>query len=467
MDTTNGQNNIGHERVRAYLKECQKATPKGVSIKCVAKNGKSYLQLRFAIESKEYALSCGCNLTMQGITEALEKAVRVSEALKRCNTYSEFLLWYDREIRAVNVVRNDLITFGDAIAKVETAYWTGTDKKRNRRDRTSVSQQATYINVYGRFYALLPLDKLFNVKDLLCALASKPEGTKVYGDCLYAFKKLALAGGYSAVSDELDKILHVQTTFRTLQNAELELFLVWMSNCLAQSNERYYHRRKQWLWVFSMQLLYGFRVHEVFAIANIDKPFRTKDGVTIPALRDSSNQKMIAVVGELTELGTTTKTGYRLSAPMLPPSHPNLINELGIRDGELPKLKIRSTNPKVITDKYNHSARMALKRWDAPITQTHALRHLCNQNGKQAGISAEDRAANLGHSVAMNTATYLKREATNTRLAAIDAMHTRMMPLEGAIAVLRRVGASAEAIAVVSEIYGVSIGRVNSSLASL
>jgi malonyl CoA-acyl carrier protein transacylase len=103
---------------------------------------------------------------------------------------------------------------------------------------------------------------------------------------------------------------------------------------------------------------------------------------------------------------------------------------------------------------------MMLKKWNAPITQTHALRHLANQNGKQAGISAEDRAANLGHSVGMNTATYLKREATNTRLAAIDAQNTRMLPLEGAIAVLKRVGATPEAVAVVSEIYGVSIQKI-------
>jgi hypothetical protein len=141
-----------------------------------------------------------------------------------------------------------------------------------------------------------------------------------------------------------------------------------------------------------------------------------------------------------------------------------LINELHIRGGSPPELIIKSTDPKVIADKYNHSARLALKRWNAPITQTHALRHLANQNGKQAGISAEDRAANLGHSVGMNTATYLKREATSTRLAAIDAQNSRMMPLEGAIAVLKRVGATPEAITLISEIYGVSVGRVQLNL---
>lgn len=356
------------------------------------------------------------------------------------------------------------VTFGEAIAKVEENYWSGIDRKRCLRDRTNISQQATYKSVYGRFYALLPAARVFNAQDLLDTLATKERGTKVYGDCLYAFRRLAVEVNHTASIEALGRIKHVQTQFRELQNAELDSFLMWMIECRLQAGERYAERREQWLWVFAMQIIYGFRVHEVFAIANLDKPFRTRDGVTIPALRDASNLKMIAVVGDMTSGGTTTKTGYRLAAPMLPPSHPNLINELNIRGGSPPELTFESINPKIITEKYSHSAGLALRRWKAPITQTHALRHLANQNGKQAGISAENRAANLGHSVAMNSSTYLKREATATRLAAIDAQTSRTLPLEGAIAVLKRIGANAEAVAVVAEIYGLSPGRLASML---
>jgi hypothetical protein len=352
------------------------------------------------------------------------------------------------------------LTFAEAITKVEDAYWFGVDRKRRFRDRTSISQQATYQDVYGRFYALLPQDKLFNTQDLLDALATKERGTKVYGDCLYAFRKLAAIAEHSASIAALAKIKHVQVKFAELQNAELDSFLDWMIRCRMEAKEQYREQRSRWLWVYAMQLIYGFRVSEVFAIANLTTPFRTKDGVTIPALRDTTNLKMIAVVGDVTTAGTTTKTGYRLAAPMLPPSHPNLINDLDIRGGSPPVVNIGTKNPGEIRRRYAHNAGMMLRKWNAPITQTHALRHLANQNGKQAGISAEDRAANLGHSVGMNTATYLKREATNTRLAAIDAQNTRTMPLEGAIEVLKRVGATPEAIAVVAEIYGVSAGIV-------
>ncbi len=454
------EKNIGYERILAYLKECQKACPKGVSIKCVSAGAKKYLQLRFKLGEKERALACNCGMTMAGITEALNKSNLVFEALHSVKSESQFLAWYDSEILKKNKIKNDIITFGDAISQVEQAYWEGTDKKHRHRDRASISQQATYINVYGRFYKLLPSDSLFNVKDVLEALDTKERGTKVYGDCLYALKKLALTVGNTEATEALGKIGHIQTKFLVLQNAELESFLTWMEECLASASERFYHRRKQWLWVYSMQMLYGFRVHEVFAIQNIDKPFKTKDGVIIPPLTEVNNKKMIAVVGELTSLGTTTKTGYRLTAPMLPPSHPNLIEELDIRGGELPKLTSESENPLSITSRIDHSARKNLARWNAPITQTHALRHLCNQNGKQAGISAEARAANLGHSLAMNTATYLKREATNTRIAAIDAMSRQILPLEGAIAALKRIGAMPETISLIAEIYGISVQEV-------
>ena len=97
-----------------------------------------------------------------------------------------------------------------------------------------------------------------------------------------------------------------------------------------------------------MQVVYGFRVHEVFAVQNIDKPFKTKDGVIIPALIEPSNIKMIAVVGDKTLLDTTTKTGYRLCVPMLPPTHPDLIKRLELKVRKLPEIHSVSSNPNTI-----------------------------------------------------------------------------------------------------------------------
>ena len=86
--------------------------------------------------------------------------------------------------------------------------------------------------------------------------------------------------------------------------------------------------RKAWLWAFSIQVVYGLRIHEVFAIQNTDKPFITKDRVTIPALNDASDTKNLLVIGEKTKIGTKTKTHYRLARPLLPSKYPDLIERL-------------------------------------------------------------------------------------------------------------------------------------------
>ncbi len=60
---------------------------------------------------------------MQGITDALKKAHLVATALKSFSSETQFLSWYDDVILEKNVIKNDLTTFGEAIAKVEKEYW--------------------------------------------------------------------------------------------------------------------------------------------------------------------------------------------------------------------------------------------------------------------------------------------------------------------------------------------------------
>lgn len=447
---------IGYERILDYFKLAQKECPKGVEMKKNRKASGSYITLQFQLGSKPVNKSCGCNLTVQGITDALRKAHLVASAVESFFSETEFLRWYNDVILENNAVKNNLITFGEAIAKVEEKYWSGVSQGQSR-DRNNPSHQRTWLATYGNFFKLLPLERIVNHEDFLKALNTKNKGTKAYCSCLYAFKKLATTIENESVLSDLQNLEHVQTKFLKLQNAELGSFLEWRKETLTSSGKRYLKNRKQWLWVASMQLLYGFRVHEVFAIQNIDRPFITDDGVTIPSLIDTKNKAMVAVVGTVTLAGTTTKTGYRLAPPMLPPSNPNLIEELDIKGGSLPSVQLKSTNPETIGKAYAKRMRQNLESWGCPITQTHALRHLCNHNGKQAGISIDDRAANLGHSIAINEKVYLSREHTKTRLEAINSMNKRQLPLEGALNVLKRVGITSQTLAIVGEIYGVEI----------
>ncbi|WP_041622977.1 hypothetical protein [Oscillatoria nigro-viridis] len=460
---------IGYERILDYFKQAQKECPKGVGLKKDSKAKGSYITLQFKLGDKRVNKTCGCYLTMQGITDALKKAHLVASALKSFFSESQFLAWYDDVILEKNVVKNDLMTFGEAVAKVEEEYWDGRTKRRQQRDRSSISQQYSWGCVYGDYFKLLPEDRVVNLSDILSVVNSKKQGTKCFKNCLCAMRKLVETIGHFDLLCKLKEIDGTQVEFRQdLQTLSVEDFLKLRDDALnIPPNDRRYNleSRQRWLWVFSMQLVYGFRVHEVFAILNIDRPFQTKDGVTIPPLSESNNKKMIAVVGEKTLLDTTTKTGYRLCVPMLAPTHPDLIERLEIKSGQLPEISSLSNNPNTISKAYAQRARDVLARWGKNLSQTHALRHLANLNGQMAGMSQETRAKSLGHSTQMNEGTYKKRANTKTTIDLLTQSTKEAIPLIGAIGVLKQLGSDGKSIKLLAAIYGITPDAVMELLA--
>ncbi len=121
--------------------------------------------VQFKLGDKRVNKTCGCYLTMQGITDALRKAHLVASALQSFSSESLFLAWYDDVILDKNVIKNDLMTFGEAIAKVEKEYWEGRTKRRQQRDRSNTSHQSSWGCVYGQYFKLLPKDAIINSVD--------------------------------------------------------------------------------------------------------------------------------------------------------------------------------------------------------------------------------------------------------------------------------------------------------------
>ncbi|MGB7711185.1 MAG: hypothetical protein WBL95_16905 [Microcoleus sp.] len=450
---------VGYERILDYFQQAQKECPKGVGLKRDRKASGGYITLQFKLGDKRVNKTCGCYLTMQGITDALRKAHLVASALQSFSSESRFLVWYDDVILDKNVIKNDLMTFGDAIAKVEKEYWEGRTKRRQQRDRSNASHQSSWGCVYGQYFKLLPREAIVNSVDVLSVIHIKKPGTKSFKNCLCAMKKLAETIGDTELLCRLKEIDGTQTEFREdLQTLSVDDFLKLRIQVLSVSDDKRYHleSRKRWLWVFSMQMVYGFRVHEVFAIQNIDKPFKTKDSVIIPALIESNNIKMIAVVGDKTLLDTTTKTGYRLCVPMLPPTHPDLIECLEIKSGKLPEIGTLSSNPKTIAGLYSDRAQNILRRWNKGFTQTHALRHLANLSGQMAGMSQETRAKSLGHSPQMNETVYKRRANTETTIDLLTQSTKEAIPLGSAIQVLKQLGSDVKNIKLLAAIYGLT-----------
>ncbi len=466
-----GNHLIGYERLLDFFKEAQNQTPKGIGLKKDAKPSGTYVLLQFKLGDKRVAKACNCAFTIDGIANALRKAKQVSEALLKFTSETEFLAWYDEHILEKNQVKNDLITFGEAIKLVENNYWNTYTKKRQKRDMANPSHQSCWYEVYYCFYKLLPLNNSVNLTDMMDVINSKVKGSKRFKDCVSAMKKLCEVVENNKLREELGKIDIAQTKFKeNLQSISLEDFFELREEILdvpendARSN---IETRKSWLFVFSMQVVYGLRISEVFAVQNIDKPFRTKDGVTIPALQNPNNKDMVAVVGSETILGTTTKTGYRLAVPLIPPTYHDLIEKLEIKSGELPVFNLNSQNPNSIRAYISQRAYRVLTRWtkNSKFTQTHALRHLANLNGMMAGIPLEKRAMSLGHSAAMNDTVYKKRQTTKTTLDLLTQSTNQAIPLQSAVVIAQQLGCTDyKSIKLLAAIYNVSEDEISNTM---
>ena len=155
---------IGYETLQNDFKVYQKQTPKGVSL---VKSGK-YIKLQFKTPNKTRSkYECNCAFTIDGMTSAVQKSYKVSEALKSFDSESEFWEWYDREIKEEVDLENDLKTFAECIAVVENDFWSRPDRRKRKRDKNNPSDQSSWYDTYNRFYKHLPQDKVINLKDIL------------------------------------------------------------------------------------------------------------------------------------------------------------------------------------------------------------------------------------------------------------------------------------------------------------
>ncbi|MDJ0747523.1 MAG: hypothetical protein QNJ32_29870 [Xenococcaceae cyanobacterium MO_167.B27] len=424
----NYNHEIGYESLLTDFKRYQQQSPRGVSMR---RNGNN-IYLKFKIgETPRKDYGCNCSFTLDGMVSALSKAHKVSDALKRFTSESEFWEWYDKEIKEVGKIENDLLTFKDAIAVVEDDFWRRKDRRGNKRIKGHPSHENSWNRTYLEYYKHLPLDKPVTKTNILNTLNRWEQGTKSFKDAMSAYRGLVRKNGYDSIYKELKKIDSKQTEFRDCQTITLEEFMEWRDKTLGITEKLPYRAklevRKAWLWVFGMQIIYGLRINEVFAIKNLDKPaYDPKTNkLIVHAYNDlKNNPHRLIYIGNETNIGTTVKTGQRIARPMIPPKYPNLYTDWELGKPSLPDIKPKSSStPETITGFHHRSARVRLERWNAPFTQTHADRHLGNLLGVQAGIPVEIRAQSMGHSVTMNESTYKKRQGIQTQIDISTIFH--------------------------------------------
>ncbi len=220
----NYNHEIGYESLLIDFKRYKKQSPRGVTL--VKESNNIYLQFKIGYRSRS-KYGCNCSFTLDGMVSALSKAHKVADALKRFTSESEFWEWYDKEIKEVGKIENDLLTFRDAIAIVEDDFWRRKDRRGNKRIKGHPSHETSYKDTYGKFYTRLPQDKAINLKDIIATLNRWQQGSKTYKDAMSAYRALARKNGYDSIYKELKKIDSKQTEFRDCQTITLEEFIEW------------------------------------------------------------------------------------------------------------------------------------------------------------------------------------------------------------------------------------------------
>ena len=197
-------------------------------------------------------------------------------------------------------------------------------------------------------------------------------------------------------------------------------------------NKKYLYRYPQWQFLFGLLATYGLRIHEAWNIANWDKPVTLKNGdwVTVDVDDDStievqrSGEDLIipAVIGakdseHILCIGHNTKTGFRMAMPLSPEGHNwleefNLLQPLNLPDIPNP-LKRRSNGTASLSSTTKTCSWFLEHKYGFT---PHDLRHAYNHRGHLMGYNPKTLADSLGHTITMNSNSYLRHMSLSVQL---------------------------------------------------
>lgn len=411
-----GKDYQGYNDILEYFKYIKSQMPKGISL---FKRGNKLYFLFKTQYRKRADHATGENFTTLGLNRCLEKAILIDQQLKNYQSEIEFWTWYDETIKGINKnATNDLITVAHAISNVESWFFRQND--RRGLERTKETDYKSYYRTYDIYFQKLPIKEKVTydiIYNTLTNYESDKEQRK-YQDCLIAYLKLCEVNQLNTIYNKLDK-LKLKTNKKKKvsikheqQSISIEDFFKLRELVLSVNNNQTEKSRKFWMWVYSVQLIYGLRIAEVASIKNLTNDYipandlqeNSQDKTIFQALNNPQNQDNIIYVGNFTLWGNQkVKTGGRIAMPLIPPTYPHIIQLLDIKN--IPEFMINNY------DTYSKRSKANLENWSTKflgykVSQTHTLRKLGNANGIQAGISDTVRCKSLGHSETVNAKYY-------------------------------------------------------------
>lgn len=437
-----GKDYQGYNDILEYFKYIKSQMPKGISL---FKRGNK-LYFLFKTQYKKRAdHATGENFTTLGLNRCLEKAILIDQQLKNYESEIDFWSWYDETIKGKNKnATNDLITFVNAIDKVESWFFSQND--RRGLERTKETDYKSYYRTYDIYFKKLPINERVTydtIYNTLIQYESDREQRK-YQDCLIAYLKLCEVNQLTSIYNKLNK-LKLNTNKKKKvsikhesQSISIEDFLKLRELVLSINNNQTEKNRIFWMWIYSVQLIYGLRIAEVTAIKNLtidyipanDFQENSQDKTIFKALNNSNNKENIIYIGNFTLWGNKkVKTGGRIAMPLIPPTYPDIIEKLNIKD--IPEFIINNY------ETYSKRSKANFENWSIKflgykVSQTHTLRKLGNANGIQAGISDTIRCKSLGHSETVN-AKYYQNFSGQTTIDLYTNAKRQPIPIETAL----------------------------------
>jgi integrase len=383
------------------------------------KQSKNSIVLQFSFEGKQHQKGINCSFTKGGIIEAEKIAGLVTSQLSASSFTWE---WFNNLIGKKVNTEETKSTCKQLISQYKT-HWFQENKKLKKPDK-------------GWYQRFKYIEETFLEHDSplsSCILKQAIEQTS-NNTCTrtYILQALTLFLEYFDIS-EYDKLIQ---SYKTKNNptpkkrnvpSDSKIKYVFHTGfeLPIRGNQKYLYRYPQWQFLYGLLAVYGLRIHEAWNIANWDKPVilhqgdwlvveeglgeqsdkyerHTGSDFIVPAVLDPANKDKILCIKH------NTKTGYRMAMPLSPLGE-NWLEEFGlIRPFNLPDVKnpLGTVNRSQTPNCTSKTGQWFL-RHKYGFTP-HDLRHAYNHRGHCLGYNPTLLSKSLGHSLQMNSTTYLK-----------------------------------------------------------
>jgi integrase len=376
--------------------------------------------VQFSFNKTQQQKGINCNFTFRGISEAEKIAGLITSQLS-ANTFT--WEWFNSLIgKEIESEDSNSKTCHELIAEYKT-YWL--KENRKLKDPTGFW--------YRRFHHLEKV--MVDLKTELSPTIIKQIIDRSENNTAtrtYILQALTLVLDHFGISDH-DRLINSYKTKnnpsikkrRVPTDSKIKAIFHTGFDVLTKCPRIYRHRYQQWQFFYGLVATYGLRIHEAWNIANWDKPVtldrddwivveesldndrdkyeQTLDNrLIVPAILDPANTEKILCIKH------ATKTGYRMAMPLSPSGEDwlrefDLIQPFNLPDIENP-LDKNNVGQALRCSKFACDWFLKRKYGFTP----HDLRHAYNHRGHCLGYNPTLLSKSLGHSLQMNSTTYLK-----------------------------------------------------------